>query len=76
MLRLTAASIDRTIETENMPCMDENGKDLSPKKHDIVFDHVSFSYEQKTILHDISVTLPVRQRKNHFLQSYRAFLGR
>ena len=58
MLRLTAASIDRTIETENMPCMDENGKDLSPKKHDIVFDHVSFSYEQKTILHDISVTLP------------------
>ena len=58
MLRLTAASIDRTIETENMPRMDENGKELSPKKHDIVFDHVSFSYEQKTILHDISVTLP------------------
>ena len=38
--------------------MDENGKDLTPEMHDIVFDHVSFSYEQKPILRDISVTLP------------------
>ena len=58
MLRLAAAAIDRTEETEDMPRMDENGKDLNPQKHDIVFDHVEFSYEQKPILHDISVTLP------------------
>ncbi len=58
MLRLAAAAIDRTEETEDMPCMDENGKAISPEKHDIVFDHVNFSYEQKPILHDISVTLP------------------
>ena len=58
MLRLTAAAIDRTEQTEDMPRMDENGKPLSPEKHDIVFDHVSFSYEKKPILHDISVTLP------------------
>ena len=58
MLRLAAAAIDRTEQTEDMPRMDENGKALSPEKHDIVFDHVSFSYEQKPILHDISVTLP------------------
>ena len=58
MLRLTAAAIDRTVETEDMPRMDENGKALSPEKHDIVFDHVDFSYEEKPILHDISVTLP------------------
>ena len=58
MLRLAAAAIDRTEETEDMPRMDENGKDLNPEKHDIVFDHVNFSYEQKPILHDISVTLP------------------
>ena len=32
--------------------------DTLTEKHDIVFDRVSFSYEQKTILHDISVTLP------------------
>ena len=58
MLRMAAAAIDRTEETEKMPSMDENGKDLNPVKHDIVFDHVSFSYEQKPILRDISVTLP------------------
>lgn len=58
MLRMTASSIDRTVETENMPRMDESGKTVSPEKHDIVFDHVSFSYEKKPILRDISVTLP------------------
>ena len=57
MLRM-AAAIDRTVETEDMPEMDENGKAINPKTHDIVFDNVSFSYEQKQILHNISVTLP------------------
>ena len=60
MLRLAAAAIDRTAETEKMPQMDENGKDIAPAAHDIVFDHVSFSYAQKKILSDISVTLPDR----------------
>ena len=58
MLRLAAAAIDRTEQTEDMPRMDESGKALNPRKHDIVFDHVSFSYEQTQILHDISATLP------------------
>lgn len=58
MLRTAAADIDRTVETEQMPKMDENGKALAPKTHDIVLDHVKFSYENKEILHDISVTLP------------------
>ena len=58
MLRLAGAAIDRTVETEQMPQMDENGQTVAPGTHDIVFDHVSFSYEQKQILHDISVTLP------------------
>ena len=58
MLRLAAAAIDRTEETEQMPQMDVGGKDITPDSHDIVFDHVSFSYEKKPILHDITVTLP------------------
>lgn len=60
MLRLAGAAIDRTVETEKMPQMDENGKSVSSAAHDIVFDHVSFSYEHKEILHDINVTLPDR----------------
>ena len=58
MLRMAASAIDRTVETENMPRMDENGRDLRPEDHGIVFDHVSFSYEKKPILRDVSVTLP------------------
>lgn len=58
MLRLSSASIDRTLETENMEQMDERGRALSPKSHDIVFDHVHFSYENREILHGISVKLP------------------
>ena len=58
MLRMAAAAIDRTVETEDMPRMDENGKAITSKTHDIVFENVNFSYEQKPILHDISVTLP------------------
>ena len=60
MLRLAAAAIDRTVETEQMPQMDENGKAVTPERHDIVFDHVDFSYEKKPILRDVSVTLPDR----------------
>lgn len=58
MLRLAGAAIDRTVGTEKMPQMDENGKTVTPKTHNIVFDHVNFSYEDKPILRDISVTLP------------------
>ena len=58
MLRMAAAAIDRTVETEQMPQMDENGRAVTPAAHDIVLDHVSFSYEDRQILHDLSVTMP------------------
>ena len=58
MLRRAGAAIDRTVETEQMPRLDEKGKAVSPQRHDIVFDHVNFSYEAKPILRDVSVTLP------------------
>ncbi len=58
MLRLAAAAIDRTVETEQMPQMDAGGRAVEPQSHDIVFDHVGFSYESRPILRDVSVTLP------------------
>ena len=58
MLRLSSASIDRTLETEKMEQMDENGAPLSPDRHDITFDNVHFSYKNREILHGISVKLP------------------
>lgn len=58
MLRLAAASIDRTLETENMEQMDESGKDIIPESHDIEFQNVHFSYENREILRGISMRLP------------------
>ena len=58
MLRLAVASIDRTLQTEAMEQMDEKGRAVSPKEHSIEFDNVHFSYENKEILHGISVKLP------------------
>ncbi len=58
MLRLASASIDRTLQTEEMEQMDEMGKTFSPKDHGIEFRDVHFSYENKEILHGINVKLP------------------
>ena len=58
MLRLASASIDRTLQIEEMKQMDEKGRALSPKEHGIEFKDVRFSYENKEILHNISVKLP------------------
>lgn len=60
MLHMTSACIDRTRAVEQMPKLDEGGRALSPAAHDIVFDHVSFSYESREILHDVSLTIPDR----------------
>lgn len=64
MLRLACASIDRTLQTEEMEQMDENGRAIFPKEHSIEFDNVHFSYgnaasvSRREILHGISVKLP------------------
>lgn len=56
-LRVVGSSIDHANKMDEIPQMDSNGKAIQPKTHDIEFEHVSFSYEQKEILHDISVKL-------------------
>ncbi|MDD3415007.1 MAG: ABC transporter ATP-binding protein [Lachnospiraceae bacterium] len=60
LLRLVSSSIDHAQQLDKIPQMDEHGKELAPKSHDIVFDHVSFSYEKKEILHDLSLTIPAQ----------------
>lgn len=58
MLRLTSASIDRTMQTEEMEQMDEKGSAVRPESHGITFSNVHFSYENKEILHGISAEIP------------------
>lgn len=58
LLRLCSSSIDRTLQTEAMEQMDESGKALSVKKHDIVFAGVRFSYESREVLQGINLRIP------------------
>ena len=57
-LRLTGSSIDHANQVDEIPEMDEKGKAQHPKAHDISFEHVSFSYDRKPILKDVSITIP------------------
>lgn len=40
--------------------MDQRGTDIRPEGHEIVFDHVNFSYGSRPILKDVSLTIPDR----------------
>lgn len=58
ILRLAASSIDHAEQVERIPQMDSSGTDIRPKKHDIAFENVHFSYGEKEILHGISARIP------------------
>lgn len=58
ILRLTETSIDRAKEIENVPVMDEGGKYITPKNHDIEFNNVSFAYEKRTVLDKVTLKIP------------------
>ena len=58
MLPMIDASIDRVEEIDRAPRMDEGGSVQTPKSHDIVFDHVDFSYGDRKIIDDVSFTIP------------------
>ena len=59
MIRSMEASRDRVERIKGEKNIDDGGGDISLKSYDIVFDHVSFSYEQGTkILDDVSFTIP------------------
>jgi len=58
VLRVVSSSIDHANEADSIPQMDGNGKEISPKNHNIEFKNVSFSYDKNKILNNISVKIP------------------
>ncbi len=58
MLRLTETSIDRANDIDSVPIMDEGGKSITPTKHDIEFEDVSFAYEKRLVLNNLSFKIP------------------
>ena len=52
---VSQVSADRMNEIYDTPTA-EGTETFEPKGHDIVFDHVGFSYDEKEVLHDVSFT--------------------
>ena len=59
-LRLVGSSIDHANQVDDIPEMDQRGTAIRPESHEIVFDHVNFSYGSRPILKDVSLTIPDR----------------
>ena len=59
-LRLVGSSIDHANQVDDIPEMDQHGTAIRPESHEIVFDHVNFSYGSRPILKDVSLTIPDR----------------
>lgn len=58
ILRVVGSSIGHADQIQDLPEMDSSGTDLAPVSHEISLDHVSFSYDKKPILQDVSVRIP------------------
>ena len=58
LLRIVDLSVDMINKVLSIIPMDISGKDLQPKTSNIKLDHVSFSYESKKIIDDVSLDIP------------------
>ena len=82
--RVVDASLDRLETVSRMPFIDEHGTDLTPKTYDISISNISFAYDEKEVIHDVSFYIPgdklcssgsFRLRKDNSLQFNCTFLG-
>lgn len=58
LMRIVDVSIDRVDEINRTPVMDEKGRDVVPADHTIRGEHVSFSYDRRRIIDDVSFVIP------------------
>jgi len=57
-LRLIDSSMDKIESVQKIPLMDRAGVDIIPRNHNIELKNVSFSYDSRKILDNISLTIP------------------
>lgn len=60
-MRIAEHSIDKANKIDEVPTMDEGGKDIVPKTTEIKFENVDFAYEKKKILDNVSFTIPEKK---------------
>ena len=60
-MRIAEHSIDKANKIDDVPTMDEGGKDIVPTTTEIKFENVDFAYEKKKILDHVSFTIPEKK---------------
>lgn len=60
VMRVISACMDRADEVEDMPQLQEYNNVTSVDEHDIEFKHVSFAYDKRKILDDVSFKIPTK----------------
>lgn len=79
VLRLIDSSMDKIQAVEEIPLMDEKGKNINPSNYSIEFENVSFAYDERKILDNVNLAIPENstvavvgpwQRKKHHMQPY------
>jgi ATP-binding cassette subfamily B protein len=58
LMRNVSIIVEKTNEVLAIPSMDIEGADIKPGKADLEFKNVSFAYENKTIIDDVSLKIP------------------
>ena len=58
MIRLMEASLDRIDAVKDVPAMPEGKQMKELEHHDIEFRHVTFAYNQKEVIRDVSFIIP------------------
>ncbi|PXV95905.1 ATP-binding cassette subfamily B protein [Lachnotalea glycerini] len=57
ILRVCGSSIEQANQMDDVPLMDEKGIIIKPDNHEIIFEHVDFSYEKRQILKDMNLQI-------------------
>lgn len=57
-MRIAEHSIDKANKIDDVPTMDEGGKDIVPATTEIKFENVDFAYEKNKILDNVNFTIP------------------
>lgn len=58
VMEILNATMDKLEKIEQTSYIDENSKDITLKRYEIAFDHVTFGYDERTILNNVSFFIP------------------
>ena len=63
LLHVVSVCVDKANDILALNTMDIEGREIEPKSHDIQLDHVSFSYDKRKIIDDVSMSIPEKTTK-------------